>query len=609
VPYEVFDTTMKQLYEDFKRTKEIGDAFFKEGISNSDQWVRERMSRTSQIIYEGLAVLQLQANTTMTRLFETLFKLPERTRSDLDQESRLRRSLPSSVTTAEEHDNSPPGSTRNRRFVEAIIGIGASIIGAIWDIYKTQDIKNIKKGLLAVEQRVNQQHDLIQKLLHVQLDHSKILQEHAEYQTKVSRQLNIELNTDPHGTMMKLRALLGLVEDQARIFGDTVKMALLGKLNPDQVSYETMMNIAEFIWTLEDTHNLHSPIKEGADIFTMPLSYLYNLKSQRLEFIIHVPMYRAEQLLDMYEYQPFPMTLSIDRSKVAIPRPGGHNILAYNANSEFMTMTSTDLQSCFVLRRVHYCPNRQILRTDWSKTCLSALYKMNQEAATRYCDFQIQPADERVLKLDANNYLVYTNRQLVAEKHCGKQHTSLSIKEGTLLQIDNGCHIQLDDHHIYGDAAHFVQSFQPPAVFTWDWDAQRVLRNHSGDDLKNAISNLQHESGGNSFETEDLEQQIQILHLQEQQQEINRTIAALDRQSDDAWKLKLENPGSFFHWISIGISMAVTFVAVTLVAICLRFRFRQYAQRKQPTHQCPGGVAIETGNAAAAIPRTGFFRF
>jgi len=222
VPYDVFDTTLKQLYEDFQRTKEIGEAFMRDGISNSDPWVRQRMSKMSDIIREGLAVLQLQANTTMIRLIETLFKLPERTRSDLDQETRLRRSLPSSATTAEEHDHDPHGSQRNRRFIEAVIGIGASIIGAIWDIYKMQDIRNIKEGLRQIQQRVNQQQDTIKKLLHVQLDHSKILQQHAENQAKVSRQLNKELNTDAYGTLMKLRTLLTLIEDQARIFGDTV---------------------------------------------------------------------------------------------------------------------------------------------------------------------------------------------------------------------------------------------------------------------------------------------------------------------------------------------------------------------------------------------------
>ena len=34
VPYALFDTILKQLYEDFNRTKAIGDAFFKDGISN-----------------------------------------------------------------------------------------------------------------------------------------------------------------------------------------------------------------------------------------------------------------------------------------------------------------------------------------------------------------------------------------------------------------------------------------------------------------------------------------------------------------------------------------------------------------------------------------------
>jgi hypothetical protein len=43
---------------------------------------------------------------------------------------------------------------------------------------------------------------------------------------------------------------------------------------------------------------------------------------------------------------------------------------------------------------------------------------MNQEAATR-CDFQIQPADERVVKLDQSIFLVHTNQVMVAEKYCG----------------------------------------------------------------------------------------------------------------------------------------------------------------------------------------------
>jgi hypothetical protein len=65
---------------------------------------------------------------------------------------------------------------------------------------------------------------------------------------------------------------------------------------------------------------LASPVQKAADIFTMPLSYLYKLKEQRLEFIIHVPLTRPEQILDMYEYFPFPMTMTGDRHRVAVPQ-------------------------------------------------------------------------------------------------------------------------------------------------------------------------------------------------------------------------------------------------------------------------------------------------
>jgi hypothetical protein len=94
---------------------------------------------------------------------------------------------------------------------------------------------------------------------------------------------------------------------------------------------------------------------------------------------------------------------------------------------------------------------------------------MIQVAATRYCDFQIQPADELVLKLDLNDYLVYTNKQLVTEKFCGKQHKTISIKEGTQITIDKDCQIKLEQHQIYGETS-FIKTFGDPKIFTWNWD-------------------------------------------------------------------------------------------------------------------------------------------
>jgi hypothetical protein len=115
-------------------------------------------------------------------------------------------------------------------------------------------------------------------------------------------------------------------------------------------------------------------------------------------------------------------------------------------------LTSSELSQCFKLGRVHYCQGRQILRTNFRKTCLGALYVKDAEAASWYCDFQVQPADERVFRVRNDDYLVYTNKEIVATKKCGPSVSqTVQITEGTAVNIPGGCNLQLEDHKIYGE--------------------------------------------------------------------------------------------------------------------------------------------------------------
>ena len=263
-------------------------------------------------------------------------------------------------------------------------------------------------------------------------------------------------------------------------------------------------------------------------------------------------------------------------------------------------MSTTDLTGCFVLKRIHYCANRQVLRTNWAHTCLSALFTMNQEAATRYCDFQIQPADERVIKLDRSSFLVYTNRQLVTERYCGNGHETITVQEGTLLSVPPGCRVKLEQHQIYGESG-ISRAFANPKVFSWTWDAQRVLRNHSGPELTLAMHAMEHEAGMSSFETEDLLQQMEINQLQTALDESNKRQLELEDQASNPW--------AFVHWIGILISALVTFVAVTIIAGCLIRYFRHvqasWSKPSAPVLELP--MIAPPPNQAPVAPR-GFFR-
>ena len=136
---------------------------------------------------------------------------------------------------------------------------------------------------------------------------------------------------------------------------------------------------------------------------------------------------------------------------MALPRPGAHHVLAINQNQEYHLLSSEELQHCFKLAKVNYCKGRQVLKTNFRKSCLGALYVKDSEAASWYCNFQIQPADERVFKLSGEEYLIFTPKDLLVTRTCGATQTQLEITEGTRINVSAGCNVRLEDHQIYRD--------------------------------------------------------------------------------------------------------------------------------------------------------------
>ena len=222
-----------------------------------------------------------------------------------------------------------------------------------------------------------------------------------------------------------------MTQEEVWIFANTVSMAQLGKLNPDQITLEALASILEFLKLATSTRKLVCLVQSTRDIFTMSMSYVDNCTDKVFYFIVHIPLVQPEQVMDTFEYVSFPMTLLTSETLVALPRPGAHNILAINQNQEYQLLSSGELQHCFKLAKVHYCKGRQILKTNVCKSCLGALYVKDSEAASWYCDFQIQPANDRVFKLSWDEYLVYTRKDLLATRTFGATQTQLEITEGT----------------------------------------------------------------------------------------------------------------------------------------------------------------------------------
>ena len=213
--------------------------------------------------------------------------------------------------------------------------------------------------------------------------------------------------------------------------------------------------------------------------------------------------------MDMLEYVPFPMMMYTSETHAALLCPGAHDVLAIDQNQEYQLLSSGELQHCLKLAKVHYCKGRQVLKTNFCKSCLGTLYVKDSEATSWYSDFQIQPADERVFKLSGEEYFIYTRKDLLVTRTCGATQTQLEISEETRINVSAGCNVRLEGHQIYGEESAVLPGSKPE-VFDWRWDAERNLKNISESQFKDAIRELKHEAGMISFETEEILQQFDL---------------------------------------------------------------------------------------------------
>ena len=116
-----------------------------------------------------------------------------------------------------------------------------------------------------------------------------------------------------------------------------------------------MENVLEFLDLVTEAKGMVTQAKSTANIFTMPMSYVFNKARERFYFIVHIPLTRPEQVMDMFEYIPFPMTMSTSENHVVLPRPGHLNVLALNQKPECQVLASSELSqvgSCPQLSRM-----------------------------------------------------------------------------------------------------------------------------------------------------------------------------------------------------------------------------------------------------------------
>ena len=170
----------------------------------------------------------------------------------------------------------------------AAIGVGTSISSWVFEYFKAKEVQGIKADLQRVQDN-NYKLTVNQKLLFATtLKHQEILANHSLLHLHNYLRWNDFFTMDQAAERTKIQQISSMTQEEDWILANTVAMAQLGKLNPNQITTEALTSILEFVRITTHTQKLVCPVQSASNIYAMPMSYVYNRADKVFYFIMHI---------------------------------------------------------------------------------------------------------------------------------------------------------------------------------------------------------------------------------------------------------------------------------------------------------------------------------
>ena len=163
-------------------------------------------------------------------------------------------------------------------------------------------------------------------------------------------------------------------------------------------------------------------------------------------------MYKSQTELSAYEYLNIPITTTDSNTTITIlpPKP----IIAINLQNElFIELTNYELtHSHRRIKERYFCEQKAVVKRPQHKTCLTSLFRQNNDEIFKTCSIQLTNINEQILQLNTSTFLIYskTEKQIFVtcmrnEEKIEKQFT---LKDLTYLTMENKCTAIMDNRII-----------------------------------------------------------------------------------------------------------------------------------------------------------------
>ena len=189
-------------------------------------------------------------------------------------------------------------------------------------------------------------------------------------------------------------------------------------------------------------------LNEITDIIQSDCSFV-SYEGGIIIILLHIPVYKAQTELSAYEYLNIPITTTDNNTTISIlpPKP----IIAINLQNElFIELTNYELtHSCKRIKERYFCEQKAVVKRPQHKTCLTSLFRQNNDEIFKTCSIQLTNINEQILQLNTSTFLIYskTEKQIFVTciRNDEKVEKQFTLKDLTYLIMENKCTAILDN--------------------------------------------------------------------------------------------------------------------------------------------------------------------
>ena len=292
-------------------------------------------------------------------------------------------------------------------FITSLLGTGLSMAA----LAKAQDAQNGIANLRADSQRVFQSHNVILN------DHARKINELSKGQARIMDEINSMYRYSLKDKLKReIQKFTAVIKDRTVLFADVMSGHL-----PANIIDQNIANAAsDFFKSIK-----HHGYETFQDLSPLELCHLPftvgSLGSKTLTIIIHVPIFKQRdvEIMNIYRFKPTPWLIKIDdNTKMAMPSPDHQMdtvlIPITQINNVHQIQDFNDIRSCPLFRDIRLCPSTDVLRKDFTQTCVGALFTRDAKAANDLCKLEETHNQSRVMKIDDHRFRITLTAETLA---------------------------------------------------------------------------------------------------------------------------------------------------------------------------------------------------